>query len=163
MSNVRAQNESAYPNTAQAKIIAPTEQYKLRLRPGTTIAGAGLIAASFATYAISNTSYSDRLSKAGDKYTDDISELEHKRALGVLTQAEYNTELKKVNDAIARDTRGIKDRQKTINFVCAGVSVAGVIVIAAGLHKEYYRDGILIAENTYCDLSSRGVYLTLKF
>lgn len=149
--------------TSVVKTTIQKEGYKLKLRTGTTIAGTVMIGTSFAAYAISNTSYSDRLSRANDKYTGELTTLADKKAMGVLTTAQYNIEVEKINTRMNDDISGIKNRQKTLNYVCAGASIAGIIVIVAGLHKEYTSNGIRVAENLYCDPLNNGVAFSITF
>lgn len=56
------------------------------------------------------------------------------------------------------------DSQKTVGYVCAGVSVVGAICIIAGLHKEYYtRDGFKLANGLSVNDNGGGITITKKF
>ena len=54
------------------------------------------------------------------------------------------------------------DTQRIIYYSCAGVSLAGIIVILTGLHKEYI-DGIKVAENWVIKDNGAGLSLSCKF
>lgn len=52
---------------------------------------------------------------------------------------------------------------RTIGYICAGVSVAGIVVLITGLHKEYNPNkGIAVANNCYIDANA-GVSMALTF
>lgn len=60
------------------------------------------------------------------------------------------------------NTTDYGDTQRIINYTCAGVSLAGVIVILTGLHKEY-SDGIKVADNWVIKDNGAGLSLSCKF
>lgn len=54
------------------------------------------------------------------------------------------------------------ETQRIIYYTCAGVSLAGAIVILTGLHKEYDR-GVSVSGNWRIEDSTSGLALTKRF
>lgn len=69
--------------------------------------------------------------------------------------------------SVATDPNKIKsigETQRIVGYVCAGVSIAGVVVLLSGLHKEYKQGkGFIVDDNLYFDSTDIGVAFRYTF
>ncbi len=109
--------------------------FRWKMKPVNAVVGGSLIGLSIAAYCISHS--------AIDSSIDNIDP--NLRA-----------------DEILDKTNSLRKTQRTVGYICAGVSVAGVIVILTGLHKEF-ANGVTLGDNLYLRDNGAELSLTKKF
>lgn len=66
------------------------------------------------------------------------------------------------SDTLTKELESWEKTKRTVGYISAGVSVAGVIVVLTGLHKEY-ANGIKLAHNLTISDYGAGISLTKRF
>lgn len=113
-----------------------TGQFTWKMDPRHITIGASLIGASAAAYMLTSSAVSIRSKNLAE-------------------------EIKDAED-LAEEIKSLDKKKQTVGFICAGVSVAGVIVVLTGLHKEY-ANGIKLAHNLTISDYGAGISLTKRF
>lgn len=113
-----------------------TGQFTWKMDPRHITIGASLIGASAAAYMLTSSAVSIRSKNLAE-------------------------EIKDAED-LAEEIKSLDKKKQTVGFICAGVSVAGVIVVLTGLHKEY-ANGVKLAHNLTISDYGAGISLTKKF
>lgn len=116
------------------------KEYKLKLRTGNLVVGGSLIGVSAATYMLSNSIIDNKVKNLGK----DLAEKEIKLD-------DYNSKIESLDKT-----------KRTMGYICAGTSLAGVIVVLTGLHKEYAQ-GVNLGHNFTVSDYGAGISLTKKF
>lgn len=115
-------------------------KYKLKMNPRNLVAGTAIIGASAAAYMLTSSITSSRAKKLGeDLAKGDISA-----------------------DDFAKKVESMDKTNRTVGYICAGTSLAGVIVVLTGLHKEYAQ-GVNLGHNFTVSDYGAGISLTKKF
>lgn len=109
--------------------------FRWKMKPVNAVVGGSLIGLSVAAYCISHSAIDSSIDNIDPKL----------RA-----------------DEILDKTNSLRKTQRTVGYICAGVSVAGVIVLLTGLHKEY-ANGVTLGDNLYLRDNGAGLSLTKKF
>lgn len=123
--------------------IAPRNfnySYKWKLRTENLVIGTSAIGASATAYMLSRSIISSKTKNLANRYAD-----------GKMKLDDYN-------DKVA----SLDKTNRTVGYVCAGVSLAGVVVVLMGLHKEY-TDGLNIGHNIIVSDNGGGISITKKF
>lgn len=113
-----------------------TGQFTWKMDPRHITVGASLIGASAAAYMLTSSAVSIRSKNLAE-------------------------EIKDAED-LAEEIKSLDKKKQTVGFICAGVSVAGVIVVLTGLHKEY-ANGVKLAHNLTISDYGAGISLTKRF
>lgn len=113
-----------------------TGQFTWKMDPRHITIGASLIGASAAAYMLTSSAVSIRSKNLAE-------------------------EIKDAED-LAEEIKSLDKKKQTVGFICAGVSVAGVIVVLTGLHKEY-ANGVKLAHNLTISDYGAGISLTKRF
>lgn len=111
-------------------------QFSWKMDPRHITIGASLIGASAAAYMLTSSAVSIRSKNLAE-------------------------EIKDAED-LAEEIKSLDKKKQTVGFICAGVSVAGVIVVLTGLHKEY-ANGVKLAHNLTISDYGAGISLTKRF
>lgn len=115
-------------------------KYKLKMNPRNLVAGTAVIGASAAAYMLTSSITSSRAKKLGEDLANgDISA-----------------------DDFAKKVESMDKTNRTVGYICAGTSLAGVIVVLTGLHKEYAQ-GVNLGHNFTVSDCGAGLSLTKKF
>lgn len=115
-------------------------RYKLKIRPYNLVIGTSIIGASAATYMLTSSISSSRIKSLGDD----------------LAKGDINS------DEYAKKVDSMDKTKRTVGYVCAGTSLAGVIVVLTGLYREY-DNGIRLGHNFTVSDYGAGISLTKKF
>lgn len=114
--------------------------YKLKISTENLVVGSSLIGVSAATYMFSHSIISDKVKNLGDDFNN-----------GKIKSESYQNKVE-----------SLEKTKRTMGYVCAGTSLAGVIVILTGLHKEY-ASGVNLGHNMTVSDCGAGISLTKKF
>lgn len=115
-------------------------QFSWKMDPRHITVGASLIGASAAVYMLTSSAVSTRSKGLAEELANhDID-----------------------SDEYAKKIESLDKTKRTVGYVCAGTSLAGVIVVLTGLHKEY-ANGIKLAHNLTISDYGAGISLTKRF
>lgn len=143
-----AQNIVLYKNEGHQNQRQKPDEYRYTLRPSNVVIGTSLIGLSLPAYIITNSTLGNRMTRVQENHDEKLKSIQDQYSLDVLSQMEYNGIVKTMTEELAAKLKNIENSQRVINYVCAGTSVVGVIIVLTGLKKET-QNGIQIADNLY--------------
>jgi len=117
-------------------------QFSWKMDPRHITIGASLIGASAAAYML----------------TSSIASTKSKSIQEELSGSKDSNK----SETLAKELESWEKTKRTVGYISAGVSVAGVIVVLTGLHKEY-ANGIKLAHNLTISDYGAGISLTKRF
>lgn len=117
----------------------------LSLRPKNVIAGASIIGLSVPVLIATDVAFA----KSIENKMTELAELQIPNNRGEVDNNKIEKTQNKINS--------LQKAQKTMKWVCAGTSLAGVVVLLTGL--EYTNDGVKVTDN----LSFNGSGMTVRF
>lgn len=131
----------------------------IKLKPINLVVGASVVGLSATVYMFGNASMNDKIRKNAKEITSKSEErirLQSSSKPDKITIEALTTE---INDLTKKNEK-IDKNKSTIGYICAGTSIAGIITILTGLHREH---GIQVANNTYINSTSQGLSASIVF
>ena len=116
------------------------KKYKLKLKPRNLVIGTSVIGASAAVYMLTSSAVSTRSKGLAEELANhDID-----------------------SDEYAKEIESLDKTKRTVGFICAGTSLAGVIVVLTGIYRDY-DNGINLGHNFTVSDYGAGISLTKRF
>lgn len=161
----KLRSEALTPGRLSNPMVKPAESLLLqkkgaiKLKPINLVVGASVVGLSATVYMFGNASMNDKMRKNAKEIGTREVELGKLQGSTKPDKTRIEALTTEIND-LSKKNEKIDKNKSTIGYICAGTSIAGIITILTGLHREH---GIQVANNTYINSTSQGLSASIVF